>query len=82
MKSRDRKADLQKLSEMVAEQISCLLEQKRPFGSSDVEGDVLHCIGMSRDDDKTDEEIDAMDKYAGELLDEMPAWFKKRIGAK
>lgn len=91
MKKRDRDQDMRKLAKLV---IDCLPEcfaEKRPFGSSDVERDVLEAIDYpfpdeddgseDFDQDAYDDAIEEGDDYAAMLLARFPKWLAAQVKA-
>lgn len=80
MKARDTQADLRKLAQAFIDNLQiddCEyggigLDSKRPFGNSDVEGDILHIIGaeLEEDDDGDPAWSDDQRDYARSLYHE------------
>ena len=61
------------------------LDDKRPFGNSDVEPDILTIIGAEMEGDDGDGFADWSSKqkeYALQLYDELIPWLKKNFGDK
>lgn len=53
------------------------LDGKRPFGNSDVEGDILEIIGICPDDDDDDNRV-----YASELYSDLIGYLRRKWEAK
>lgn len=54
------------------------LDDKRPFGNSDVEGDILDIIGLEYDEDKNYEQREYASEIYGELGDYLATEWRRR----
>lgn len=78
MKGRDRKADLAKVARAWSKQLTDYnygpLSEKRPLGSSYVEGDILDILKLPNPEDDPSHE-----KYADELFRELGKFLQQAI---
>lgn len=77
MKQRNREKDMELVVGMVLGNLLDIIgEVKRPFGSSDVDSDILRCIELKGPEggDWTEE-----NSYAWALLENVPEWIRQKI---
>lgn len=82
MKSRDKEADLAKVARAWAKQLTDYnygpLSEKRPLGSSYVEGDILEILKIPGRDEAADDDTSYED-YACELFRELGKFLQQAI---
>ena len=80
---RDKQEDLQTLAIVVLMQMvkeGMILDEKRPFGNSDIDGDVAELIGLDLpDEEEYPEEFERSLEYCWELWSELPAYILSKL---